>query len=86
VLQVRTNPFNFFVSKILTYKPLRLKILRAIFAKPAPVKTSPAKGRGGYPLELGILPIWHMPGTASEGCLNKFFSARFPQPAVPLSA
>src|ERR1019366_10571815 len=38
-----------FVVKLLTSKPLRLKILQSIFANPAPVKPFRRVGKGGYP-------------------------------------
>jgi len=36
-----------FVIKVLTYDPLRLKILRSIFAKRAPVQGFQTVGEGG---------------------------------------
>lgn len=45
---------KFFVVKILTCKPLRLKILQSIFADPAPVKAFRGVGGGGYPKFLPI--------------------------------
>jgi hypothetical protein len=40
---------NSFVPKILTPKPLGLKILQTIFANPAPVAAFKGVGGGGYP-------------------------------------
>jgi hypothetical protein len=46
----REKATKFFASKILTSKPLGLKILQSIFAEPAPVKAFRGWGEGGYPL------------------------------------
>ena len=43
------NARKSFVVKILTPKPLALKILQTIFAKPAPSKLFRGWGRGGTP-------------------------------------
>jgi hypothetical protein len=45
-----------FVIKILTSKPLGLKILQSIFADPAPVNAFRGGGGGGYPKALPNLP------------------------------
>jgi hypothetical protein len=45
---------NPFVLKILTSKPLGLKILQTIFANPAPVAAFREGDGGGYPLNLAI--------------------------------
>jgi hypothetical protein len=46
--QIHANGRNPFVLKILTSNPLALKILPAIFARPAPVKAFRGWGEGGY--------------------------------------
>jgi hypothetical protein len=52
----REKPHKLFVIKILTSKPLRLKILQSIFAKPAPVKAFQRRGEGGTPLPPEVFP------------------------------
>jgi hypothetical protein len=52
----RERGSNSFVLKILTSKPLPLKILQTIFANPAPVAAFRGWGGGGYPLNPAVLP------------------------------
>ena len=52
----RERGANSFVVKILTSKPLGLKILQTIFAKPAPVAAFRGVGAGGYPEICYFLP------------------------------
>src|SRR5271167_4477354 len=47
---------NSFVLKILTSKPLGLKILQTNFANPAPVKIFKGGGGGGYPRKPALFP------------------------------
>jgi hypothetical protein len=47
---------KFFIVKILTSKPLALKILQTIFANPAPVKPFTGVGEGAYTSTRAVFP------------------------------
>src|SRR5579862_7460316 len=52
----REKDRNSFVVKILTSKPLALKILQTLFANPAPVRRSSRGGGGGIPHKRQVSP------------------------------
>lgn len=55
IRETREQRANSFAVKILTSKPLGLKILQSIFAEPAPVKAFRGVG-GGVPSKPGLFP------------------------------
>jgi hypothetical protein len=71
---------NSFVLKILTPKPLGLKILRGIFAKPAPDKAFHGLVGEGYPPMRPELPFRNQFRKAQEDSEDSFFHG-FPQTA-----
>lgn len=69
----RENDRKPFVIKILTSNPLRLKILQAIFAKPAPVKAFQRVGGGGYPSKARISQNGSRPRALIRASRQTFF-------------
>lgn len=72
----RERGFNSFVLKILTSKPLGLKILQSIFANPAPVAAFRGVGEGGTP-ETCYFPEMDSPKKRSSVPLSEIFFRRF---------
>jgi hypothetical protein len=70
---------NSFVVKILTSKPLGLKILQTLFAKPAPVKAFGGGGGGGMPQNARISQNELAEMSAMRAHFFKFFSAPIPK-------
>jgi len=68
---------NSFIFKILTSKPLGLKILQTIFANPAPVAAFRGLAGGGYPLKSGVFPKWTRRKSSHKHCSPEFFFAGF---------
>ncbi|SPE22597.1 hypothetical protein SBA2_1000004 [Acidobacteriia bacterium SbA2] len=68
---------NSFVLKILTSKPLGLKILQTIFANPAPVAAFRGVGGGGVPLETRGFPKTNSPKKRASALLTRIFLCRF---------
>jgi hypothetical protein len=74
----RGAALNSFVIKILTSKPLGLKILQGIFVEPAPVKAFRELGGGGVPTKPADFPKMKLPGNAPRNPnLEDFFQATF---------
>ncbi len=74
----RENTRKLFVIRILTSKPLPLRILQAIFANPAPVKAfRGGGGGGGYPSNPGFPQNETRDNELVALPANNFFS-RFP--------
>jgi hypothetical protein len=68
---------NPFVLKILTSKPLGLKILQTIFANPAPVAAFREGDGGGVPFKSGDFPEWARRKGARQGASPEIFSGGF---------
>jgi hypothetical protein len=68
------NTHKFFVIKILTSNPLRLKILQSIFANPAPVKAFSGWGGGGTPLTQDVSQNETRPNAPDKPSLPTIFS------------
>jgi len=69
---------KFFVVKILTPKPLGLKILQTVFAEPAPLKAFRGWGEGGYP-DNHKFPKTELPKELPKSRLIQLFFRNFPQ-------
>ena len=65
---------KFFEIKILTPKPLGLKILRGILAKPAPDKAFTGLGGRGVPSRPPGIPISELVSECARRLAIKFFS------------
>jgi hypothetical protein len=70
----RERGSNSFVLKILTSKPLPLKILQGIFANPAPVVAFRGWGEGEYLLKTRDFPETDSPKKRSSALLTAIFS------------
>jgi hypothetical protein len=66
-----------FVIKILTSKPLRLKILQSIFVDPAPVKAFRGWGGGGTLKSSPISQVETQSNAHAEHAISTIFSRNF---------